>query len=111
MHRKRVYCVNTRKRNTEDKDDAAVAHGQFALPGTALHGNLAPVTNPSFDLSLVGEICGSPIRSNGRGKLGSRSPRARCGIARLQLFLFVASCLSTSLPSTVNATRQRIWTR
>jgi len=26
--------------------------------------------------------------------LGSRSPRTRCGIARLQLFLFVASCLS-----------------
>jgi hypothetical protein len=43
---------------------------------------------------LIGEICGSPIRSNGRRKLGSRSPRTRCGIARLQLFLFVASCLS-----------------
>lgn len=44
--------------------------------------------------SLVGEICGSPIRSNGRPQLGSRSPRTRCVIARLQLFLFVASCLS-----------------
>jgi hypothetical protein len=43
---------------------------------------------------LVGEICGSPIRPNGRRKLGSRSPRTRCGIARLQLFLFVAGCLS-----------------
>src|ERR1039458_3396551 len=29
--------------------------------------------------SLVGEICGSPIRSNGRRKLGSRGPRTRCG--------------------------------
>jgi hypothetical protein len=45
-------------------------------------------------VSLVGEICGSPIRSNGRRKLGSRSPRTRCRIAQLQLFLFVASCLS-----------------
>jgi hypothetical protein len=35
---------------------------------------------------LVGEICGSPIRSNGRRKLGSRHLRTRCGIARLQLF-------------------------
>jgi hypothetical protein len=34
---------------------------------------------------LVGEICGSPMRSDGRRKLGSRSPRNRCGIARLQL--------------------------
>ena len=48
----------------------------------------------SFNKSLVGEICGSPIRSNGHRKLGSCSPRTRCGIARLQLFLFVASCLS-----------------
>jgi hypothetical protein len=37
---------------------------------------------------LVGEICGSPIRSNGRRKLGLRRPRTRCGIARLQLFPF-----------------------
>jgi hypothetical protein len=34
---------------------------------------------------FVGEICGSPIRSNGRRKLGSRGPRTRCGIAQLQL--------------------------
>jgi hypothetical protein len=39
---------------------------------------------------LVGGICGSSIRSNGGRKLGSRSPRTRCGIARLQLLLFVA---------------------
>ena len=43
---------------------------------------------------LVGEMCGSLICSNGGRKLGSRSPRTRCGIARLQLFAFVASCLS-----------------
>jgi hypothetical protein len=49
---------------------------------------------PSTKTCLVGEICGSPIRSNGRRKLGARSPRTRSGIARLQLFLFVASCLS-----------------
>ena len=35
---------------------------------------------------LVGEICGSLIRSNGGRELGSRSPRTRCGIARLQRF-------------------------
>jgi hypothetical protein len=49
---------------------------------------------PYQNISFFGEICGSPIRSNGRRKLGSRSPRTRCRIARLQLFLFVASCLS-----------------
>jgi len=48
----------------------------------------------SYSLSLVGEISGSPIRSGGCRRLGSRSPRIRCGIARLQLVLFVASCLS-----------------
>jgi hypothetical protein len=45
-------------------------------------------------ICLVGEICGSPIRSNGRRKLASCSPRTRFGIARLQLFLIVASSLS-----------------
>jgi hypothetical protein len=34
------------------------------------------------------------IRSNGDRELGSRSPRTRCGIARLQRFAFVASCPS-----------------
>jgi hypothetical protein len=43
---------------------------------------------------LVGEICGSLIRSNGGRELGSSSPRTRCGIARLQRFAFVASCPS-----------------
>ena len=38
-----------------------------------------------FSFSLVGEVCGSPIRSSGRRKLGSCSPRTRCGMARLQL--------------------------
>src|SRR5438270_665057 len=33
----------------------------------------AALSRPFF--RLVGEICGSPIRSNGRLKLGSRSPR------------------------------------
>ena len=49
---------------------------------------------------------GHQYAPNGRRKLGSRSPRTRCGIARLQLFLFVASCLSklASLPAPVNAT-------
>jgi transposase len=36
---------------------------------------------------LVGEICGSPLRSKGeRRKLSSRSPRTRCRIAQLRLF-------------------------
>jgi hypothetical protein len=43
---------------------------------------------------LVGEICASPTRSNGGRKLGSRSPRTRCGKRRLSFWLFVASCLS-----------------
>src|SRR5260370_17794026 len=47
-----------------------------------------------FSFCLVGEICGSLIRSNGGRELGSRSPRTRCGIARLQRFAFVASCPS-----------------
>src|SRR5437867_4112529 len=34
----------------------------------------------------VGEICGSPIRSNGGRKLGSRGPRTRRGTAQLHLF-------------------------
>jgi hypothetical protein len=57
-------------------------------------------------IRLVGEISGSPIRSNGRRELGSRRPRTRWGIVRLQLFPFVACCLSNSksLPSPVNAT-------
>jgi hypothetical protein len=45
-------------------------------------------------ISLVGEICGSLIRSNGGRELGSRSPRTRCAIALLQRFAFVASCPS-----------------
>jgi len=60
--------------------------------------------NCGLDIRFFGEICGSPIRPNGRRKLGSRSPRTRCGIARLQLFLFVASCLSSWFASPVNAT-------
>jgi hypothetical protein len=40
----------------------------------------------AFEKCLVGEICGSLIRSNGGRELGSRSPRTRCGIARLQRF-------------------------
>jgi len=48
---------------------------------------------PNGDLifSLVGEICGSPIHSNGRRKLASRSPRTGCGIARLQAVAFRTS--------------------
>ena len=61
-------------------------------PGASLGGHAKDIGTCKF--RLVGEICGSPIRSNGRRKLGSRSPRTRCGIARLQLFLFVASFLS-----------------
>ena len=56
-------------------------------------------------VGLVGEICGSPIRSNGRRKLGSRSPRTRCGIARFQLFPVGSQfAFRTSLPSPVDAT-------
>jgi hypothetical protein len=76
--------------------------GRILLCGSA---RLCP--SPAWDLkkSLVGEICGSPIKLQwGCRNLGSRSPRTRCGIARLQLFLFVSSCLRTSLPSPVNAT-------
>jgi len=58
----------------------------------------------TFEFRLVREICGSLIRSNGGRKLGSRSPRTRCGIARLQLFAFVASCLSNPFALSVNAT-------
>ena len=61
------------------------------------------------NFGLVGEICGSPIRCNGHRKLGSHSPRTQCGIARLQLFLFVANCLRTSLSSPVNYASGRIW--
>ena len=45
---------------------------------------------------LVGEICGSPIRSNGARKLGDHAqPReSDVRLARLPLLLFVASCLS-----------------
>jgi hypothetical protein len=52
------------------------------------------VRRGGLKVGLVGEICGSSIRSNGHRKLGSCSPRTRCGITRLQLFLFVACCLS-----------------
>jgi hypothetical protein len=48
----------------------------------------------TFHFGLVGEICGSPKRSNGRSKFGMRGPRTWCGIAWLQPLLFVASCLS-----------------
>src|SRR5215471_16370979 len=55
-------------------------------------------------LCLVGEICGSPIRSNWRRKLGSRSQRTRYGIARLRLFPVRSQLrLELSLPSPVNA--------
>src|ERR1700730_8929815 len=46
-------------------------------------------------ISLVGEICGSLIRSNGGRELGSRSPRTRCGIkCGFSVLQFVASCPS-----------------
>jgi hypothetical protein len=61
-------------------------------------GRFSPTS--ADDFSLVGEICGSLIRSNGSRQLGSRSPRTRCGKARLQRFAirsqlpFVPVCLS-----------------
>ena len=48
------------------------------------------------EFCLVGEICGSPIHSNGRRKLASRSPRTGCGIARLQAVAFRTSPVNTT---------------
>jgi hypothetical protein len=50
-------------------------------------------------ISIIGRICGSPIRSHGSGKLGSRGQRTRWRIER-HLPCFVVSCLSNgfSLP-------------
>jgi len=42
----------------------------------------------------VGEICGSPIRSNGSRKFGSRSPGTDAGQRGFNSLLFAASCLS-----------------
>jgi CO/xanthine dehydrogenase FAD-binding subunit len=56
-------------------------------PATAADRLLAgkPIT-PAVYSCRAGEICGHRYRSNGGRKLGSRSSRTRCGIARLQLF-------------------------
>src|SRR4051794_36145709 len=51
---------------------------------------------------------GNRVRSNGGRKLGSRSPRTRCGIARLQLYAVRSQLpFRTSLPSPVRLHRQR----
>jgi hypothetical protein len=58
-------------------------------------------------LGLVRGICGSLIRSNGAGKVGSRSRRTRCrwGVG----FFSVASCLSNQfeLPGKPYAVRTK----
>jgi hypothetical protein len=50
--------------------------GDMFWPHKSLSSMVAEIAGALMEC-LVGEICGSPIRSNGRRKLGSRSPRTR----------------------------------
>src|SRR5581483_10349585 len=62
--------------------------GADGMEGT-IEGSLVKLSGQfviGLEIGLVGEICGSPIRSNGRWKVRPRSPRNRCGIGLLQLF-------------------------
>ena len=66
--------------------------------------NLIMPSTPSLDRCLVGEICGSPIRSNGGREFGSRSPRTDADSAALTLCCSQPVAFRTCLRSPVNAT-------
>jgi hypothetical protein len=76
-----------------DVDSTLTDGGVCLISSTAADGSGAAIVSEMKVLPRRRNLWVT-IRSNGRRKLGSRSPRTRCGIARLQLFLFVASCLS-----------------
>jgi hypothetical protein len=93
-------CGGTIARYADQGHDVALVYlnrGEKSCPETpadaAANVRVAEAKR-ACEIRLVGEICGSPIRSNGRRKLASCSPRTRYGIARLQLFLIIASSFS-----------------